>query len=149
MPRVSNVFHNIVTDENSTTELLCNLLQFEDFRVQFLELILPGIDSSEIAWDHIETQIDHADFGRPDIQIRNGSVLAFIEVKVVAGLDTTVNQPRDTSVSIQNWEIESRSACSRKAISKRLPPQFWGQLEPLSQEARCWKQNPPLPHSFE
>jgi len=86
MRRVQNIFHNIVTDENSTTELLCNLLRFDVFRVPFLELILPGIDSSEIAWDHIETQIDHGEFGRPDIQIRNGSILALIEVKVVAGL---------------------------------------------------------------
>ena len=93
MPRVQNVFHNIVTDENSTTELLCNLLRFDDFRAPFLKLILPDFDSSEIAWDHIETQIDHGKFGRPDIQIRNGSLLALIEVKVVASLDTTKNQP--------------------------------------------------------
>jgi len=94
MPRVQNVFHNIVTDENSTTELLCNLLQFDDFRVRFLQLVLPGVDSLEVGWDHIETQIDHGEFGRPDIQIRNGSILALIEVKVVTSLDTTVNQPQ-------------------------------------------------------
>ena len=94
MARIQNVFHNIVTDENTTTELLCNLLQFDDFRARFLQLTLPDVDTSEVVWDHIDTQIDHGEYGRPDIQIRNGKILALIEVKVIAGLETTENQPQ-------------------------------------------------------
>jgi hypothetical protein len=127
MPRVQNVFHNIVTDENSTTELLCNLLQFDDFRVRFLQLILPGVDSSEVVWDHIETQIDHGDFGRPDIQIQNGSVLALIEVKVVASLDTTANQP----LGYMNFLLTQNEPTRRLVF---LVPSDWFKLKEFRQE---------------
>ena len=70
MPRVENVFYNIVTNENSTTELLCNLMRFPEFRVQLLGLILPGANLSGVGWDDIDTQVDLGAYGRPDMEVR-------------------------------------------------------------------------------
>jgi hypothetical protein len=95
MPRIQNVFHKLVSNENSTTQLLCNLLQFDDFRAMFLELIIPGIDSSEAAGSHIDAEIAYDECGRPDIRIRSENVLALIELKVRKDTSCTVNQPQE------------------------------------------------------
>lgn len=99
MPRPQDVFYNLVTNENSTTQLLSNLLQFDDFRAVFLGLILPGVVPSEVVWGDIDTQIAYDNCGLSDIRIRNKSVLAPIEVKVGRHTDCTENQPKGYIVS--------------------------------------------------
>lgn len=86
MPRTPNLFYNLVTDENSTTELLCNLMRFDKFRVGFLELFLQGDMASGIRWEDFETQVAIPGHGIPDIQIQTDDLLALIEVKVRPGL---------------------------------------------------------------
>jgi hypothetical protein len=89
MPRSENVFFKLVTDENSTTELLCNLLRFPGFRIPFLELFLPARIAGEVKWEDFDTQVRLPEHGCPDLQIRNESVLALLEVKVRRGLAPT------------------------------------------------------------
>jgi hypothetical protein len=127
MPRNQSVFHNVVTDENSTTQLLCNLLQFDDFRAPFLELILPGVDSSEVVWGHIDTQIVYDKCGRPDIRIRNESVLALIEVKVGQNTDCTENQPKGYMDFLRE-----RNEPIRRLVF--LVPSDWFKLDELRRE---------------
>jgi hypothetical protein len=94
MPRAANVFYNLVTDENSTTELLCNLMRFSAFRIPFLRLFLPEVAAGDVAWEDFDTQLATTDGGRPDLQIRNPGIVALIEVKVSAGLAPTPHQRR-------------------------------------------------------
>jgi len=93
MPRADNVFYNLVTDENSTTELLCNLMRFEAFRLSFLRLFLSDAAASDLHWDDIDTQVELPSGCRPDLQIKNERFIALIEVKVSPGLGLTQNQP--------------------------------------------------------
>jgi len=92
MPRADNVY-NLVTDENSTTELLCNLMKFEAFRLSFLRLFLSDATASDLHWDDIDTQVELPSGSRPDLQIKNERFIALIEVKVSPGLGLTQNQP--------------------------------------------------------
>jgi hypothetical protein len=93
MPRAENVFFNLVTDENSTTELLCNLMRFSAFRTPFLRQFLSETVASEVTGDDFDTQVDLGACGRPDLRIRNKDLVALIEVKVTTGLSLTANQP--------------------------------------------------------
>jgi hypothetical protein len=93
MPRAANIFYNLVTDENSTTELLCNLMRFSVFRTPFLRQFLTETLATEVAWEDFETQVEIEGSGRPDLQIQTKDVLALIEIKVTLGAGLTVNQP--------------------------------------------------------
>lgn len=129
MPRVQSIFHNILTDENSATQLLCNLLQFGDFRAVFLELILPGVDSSEVVLGDIDTQVVDDKCGRPDIRIRNESILALIEVKVETNTDCTENQPK----GYMDFLREQTEPIRRLVF---LVPSDWFKLGQLKRELR-------------
>ena len=93
MPRTSNIFHNLVTDEDSTTELLCNLMRFAAFRRPLLARFLSEACAAQIAYDDIDTQVDLGGSGRPDIIIRNDKVCALMEVQVTQYQELTGNQP--------------------------------------------------------
>ncbi|MGH9670305.1 MAG: hypothetical protein ACRD3A_09350 [Terriglobales bacterium] len=93
MPRSPNIFHNLVTDENSTTELLCNLMRFSAFRRPLLARLFSDAISLQIGWDDIETQVELGDCGRPDLRVSNERVLALVEIKVSQYQGLTDNQP--------------------------------------------------------
>src|SRR5437773_8685717 len=56
MPRTQKIFHNLVTDENSTTELLCYLMRFPAFRQPAIRTLL-GVEA-DVAFEQIDTQAD-------------------------------------------------------------------------------------------
>lgn len=93
MDRRSNIFHNIVTDEDSTTEVLCNLMRFGAFRRLLLAKLFSPECAATISFDDIGTQVDLGSFGRADIAISNGNVSAIVEVKVEQYCGLTDNQP--------------------------------------------------------
>jgi hypothetical protein len=93
MSRLPNIFYNVVNDEDSTTELLCNFMRFTAFRRAFLNLFLPNNLASEVMWDAVETQVDLSGFGRADVVIQNDVLTALIEVKTTYERDLTENQP--------------------------------------------------------
>jgi hypothetical protein len=82
MARTSNIFHNLVTDEGSTTELLCNLMRFAAFRRPLLARFLSDACAAQIGYEDIDTQVDLESHGRPDLIVRNDGVCALVEVKV-------------------------------------------------------------------
>lgn len=97
MTRPVNLFYRIVRDENSTTELLCNLLAFKSFRDCFLRKILPP-ESLDLlgAFDygHINTQFDFGENGIPDLVIDDEeNAIIVIEVKI-RDASLTDNQPK-------------------------------------------------------
>lgn len=63
-------FCNIVTDENLTTEMLCKLARFAEFRLPLLRSLLPSAEVSEVSWNACDTQIDDG-YGRTDIRLRS------------------------------------------------------------------------------
>ena len=126
MSRHHSVFYKLVTDENSTTQLLCNLLQFDDFRVAFLQLILPGIDLAEVKWGHIRPQIRYLNSGQPDIQIRNERVFVLIEVKVTADRDCTDQPSRYIEL------LREQKEPIRRLVF--LVPSNWFKLDKLRQD---------------
>ncbi len=77
-----SVFYNLVKDENSFTELLCNLLMHSRFRAQVLPLLCHEIPAASIMDATITTQEVDKDCGRPDIVIRTDTACAVVEVKL-------------------------------------------------------------------
>jgi len=96
MPRDLNVFHNLVDDEPSTTELLCNLMRFTAFRRLLLSRFLTDACASQIEFEDITTRARLAEGDCPDIVIANSEIYAFLEVKVDRYRELTQRQ-RDGS----------------------------------------------------
>lgn len=94
-PRDPNIFYKLVTDEVSTTELLSNLMRFEDFRRLLLSILLTQRCASQVRFEDISTRA-RLDEGEPDVVIDNSEIYAFIEVKVVPWCRLTLRQ-RDLS----------------------------------------------------
>lgn len=90
---IRNIFGDIVADENSTTELLRNLMTYKMFRNSILELFLKRGEASQISSEDIETQFTlPGNNGRPDLSISNDYYEILFEIKIEdAGL--TSNQP--------------------------------------------------------
>jgi hypothetical protein len=92
MSRSFNVFHKLVTNEDTLTELLCNLMQFSVFRRAVVARLLEERCAATIEYADIDTQIVFRDYGRPDLVIDNDDVYAFVEVKIVLDRPLTENQ---------------------------------------------------------
>lgn len=92
MSRPDNIFHNIIRDENSTTELFCNLMKYKLFRDGFLSSFLTE-NVDDLSFDIFDTQ-KRSEQGQPDIEISNELIKIIIEVKINKGTQLTENQPR-------------------------------------------------------
>jgi hypothetical protein len=80
--REENIFYNLTNDdENSTTELLCNLCKnaiYKDIIMSSLKL-----NDLKINYEHIETQKSISGKEKiPDIMIENDDIRIFVENKV-------------------------------------------------------------------
>ena len=127
-----SVFYKVVKDENSFTELLCNLLMREVFRAQVLPLLVPELLPSGICAAGISTQ-ELLDCGRPDIVIRTAEICALIEVKLNPGRGFTVHQE---IIGCEDPEIETYvSYLDRQNVSHKrlmfLVPADWAHREEL------------------
>lgn len=79
MPR-DTVFFRLAKNENSFTELLCNLLMRDEFRERVLPVLAPEIAKLNGNLS-IHTQ-ESFECGRPDLIIKSADFLAFVEVKL-------------------------------------------------------------------
>jgi hypothetical protein len=84
MERTDSIFYGMTReDENSATELLCNLFRIKYFRDVCLEYF--GIEKKyldEITLEHIFSQYTIADGGRPDMIIETENLFYIIENKI-------------------------------------------------------------------
>jgi hypothetical protein len=83
--RDENLFYGIVHDENSLTELLCNLLKFSAFRALFGLLISRTVGTEMPPFSHADvvSQASSEDGDeRPDIVIESGDWFTAIESKI-------------------------------------------------------------------
>jgi hypothetical protein len=86
----NNLFQNIVTDENSYTELLCNLLSYKFFREQFFKFL--GIkNESEFDYNTQYRTINKQKNGRPDLILSSETEYYFIKIN---NTSLTNNQPK-------------------------------------------------------
>jgi hypothetical protein len=81
------IFDNLVNDEDDFTELLCNMVKFEEFENILYDFF--GIKNKE---KYIETQYQTEKNGIPDLVISYDDGIEFIEVKV-GDRRLTKNQP--------------------------------------------------------
>ena len=80
-------------DENSVTELLCNIMRDKYVRdILLFELGIPREVISEIRFDDISTQISLEERGKPDICIENKHALIYIENKIYCHTNIQDNQ---------------------------------------------------------
>lgn len=88
----SNIFDNIITNENSLTELFKNYLRFKIFREAFVNLVIPDIDKTEIIHDYFQTQFYTDKNGIPDLVLSTDEYEYVFEIKV-HNTSLTNNQP--------------------------------------------------------
>jgi len=94
VPRDCNIFYNVFTDENSTTEILCNMFQFSCFRDLFIREIHRNFanDLSPVEVDDLNFKYENIDehqsikgeeeLGRPDIVVKTETMVLLIENKI-------------------------------------------------------------------
>lgn len=94
MNRKNNIFYKLTQEnENSCTELLCNILRIKYIRDIFLKNI--GFCKNlldKINIDHITTQYRNEQIGIPDIKIENEDCLIIIESKIKVNTVIQENQ---------------------------------------------------------
>ncbi len=97
MTRDANLYFNLVSREDSLTELLANCLQFPAFRKVFSGLVADklGMPGFTFGYESVETQKSLSDLSRPDLVIEDESVCVFIECKVSSYRGLTSNQPEN------------------------------------------------------
>lgn len=101
MTRNNNIFHNLVKNETSVTELFCNLMQFKPFRVLFLNIVKEKgaeIDPEKIGCECFETEFDiytdEKKHGRADLRLSIDEDDKYIfEIKIERWCGLTENQP--------------------------------------------------------
>jgi hypothetical protein len=94
MERATSIFYKMTRrDENSVTELLCNLFRIKYFRDICLEFL--GIDKKfldEISLENIKTQFKTDKSGIPDMVIETANLQYIIENKIQPSVDLQENQ---------------------------------------------------------
>lgn len=83
MARKTNLYHNLVNNEDQLTELLANLLQFRAFKDIFSGFIAEALAFPDFSFEyaHVETQKNLGRFGKPDLMIENEAFCILIECK--------------------------------------------------------------------
>jgi len=110
MIRDKNIFHNVIRDENTMTEILCNLLQFPSFMRFFANLIKERLNLNYLHFDYqdICTQKNLGRYGIPDILIETGELALMVEVKT-GNSRLTASQPEGYFKYLQRKEIHNKS----------------------------------------
>ena len=83
--REKSIFYNLTDEnENATTELLCNLCIYDEYREIIFNIL--GLNNFDIFFDDIQTQKQiPKKRKKPDIIIENNETKIFIENKIKAG----------------------------------------------------------------
>ena len=104
-----NLFQNIVNDENSFTELLCNLMSFE--HLQFKEKFFYFLEIKNPEKYDFDTQYrtdKEQNNGRPDLIISSDDTIFFIENKV-NNSRLTKNQPKGYLKELAKMNYKEKS----------------------------------------
>jgi hypothetical protein len=132
------IFDKLVTDENSYTQLLRNLMiQSDDFRRRVLGVLFP---EEKEKWTSrivptIETQVDLSGFGRADILIRTAELCAIVEVKISLWCGLTGNQ---NPAACEENELKGYRGWCQKEANRRLVflvPRRWIHADELLQKS--------------
>lgn len=99
-----NLFHGIVTNENTFTELICNLFQYESFAKYFINFL--EYEHHDISFN-IDSQIS-TNNGRPDILLKNENCSVFIEIKI-DNASLTINQPEGYLLELQKRKESNKA----------------------------------------
>ena len=126
MPRSENLFCNLVTDEDSTTELLCNLMRFAAFRQPALSSLFGNPLAGEATFDQIETQSDLGGRGRADLIVRTEVFCGILEVKVTPWRGLTEKQERNYMAYLAGQPQSHRALAF-------LLPKSWSHLSALEE----------------
>ena len=95
-----SVFHRLVQNEPSYTQLLCNLLKRDtQFRSKLLKELFPDFPVETIYPAHIRSEFLLGADGRPDIVISNDQVVAILELKLTALLTNNQDFNADNGYS--------------------------------------------------
>jgi hypothetical protein len=101
-----NIFQNIVSDENSFTELLCNMMKYDHFKNTFLNFL--GInDTINFDFDTQYRTKEYQSNGRPDFVISSGIDFIFIEIKT-GNTNLTRNQPKGYLKELSSMTLENK-----------------------------------------
>lgn len=141
--RENNIFYRVLGNEDSVTEMFCNLLMFKPFREQFLSRILEKIKKihtqdkalnnlTGLTYDDIDTQIAIEE-GRPDIVILNEKIKIFIEVKITKYRELTDNQPEGYLADLGNKENANKTVALFFLI-----PQGYYHIEEIKKRWQEW-----------
>ena len=126
MPQES-IFHKLIKNENSYTQLLCNILRRDGgFRNDFFNLV--GVQTTSLGAVRIQTQKGLAGHGQADILMQSSSICMIIEVKTEALRSMTDKQLLNTPKSYLRW-LEQKVAESKEAWLIYLVPATWSLLD--------------------
>jgi len=104
--REKNIFYNVIRNETSLTEVLCNLMQYKIFRNLFLNFVNDktknlNLDFDDIKYKNFDTEKDFniqedeidKNVGRGDLILNIDKVDYIFEIKIENTTRTTKNQP--------------------------------------------------------
>ena len=143
--RYKNIFYGLVTNENSTTELFCNLFQFKPFKTAILELFLERDLIERIKFDDCRTQQRLDECGCPDLIISNDEVEIIFEVKI-GDTSLTDNQPKGYLKHFEKPEITQKK---HKWLILLIPDDYyykeeWGRRVPMKIKKEMWLERVPI-----
>jgi hypothetical protein len=155
MNRKENLFINTIQNENCFTELFTNLLKFDDFRFNFLSLIITDEEIIEnIQLDHFSTQKNLGLYGQPDIFLENDDLTILFEIKVYRNTPLTDNQPngyinylKSRNCSNNNnliFIIPENYAHKNKLTENQIKIITWSTIIDMIenlQKNNCWNEN--------
>ena len=93
--RSKNIYHNLITDENSFTEAFVNALS-DDRVIEIFRNCLRSVlkrPELDFAWGDVTTQSTGDDGSRPDVRIQNDGLELLIESKLLPTTALTQHQP--------------------------------------------------------
>ena len=84
MPRKKNIFYRLVKNEDTLTELVCNLLRYQVFRDMLTVVINDALalDETSFTFHDVSSQRGAGKGGRPDVRIENDNCCILLECKV-------------------------------------------------------------------
>ena len=122
-----SIFHKLIKNENSYTQLLCNILKRdENFRNDFFSLI--GVAASSLNAVRIQAQRGLGCHGQADILIQSSTIYMIIEVKTESLRSMTDNQFLSTPQGYLRW-LEQKMTERTEGWLIYLIPANWSLLE--------------------
>jgi len=135
-----SIFHKVVSQENSFTQLLCNLMKRDpDFLGRFLDLLDERLKRF-VKPLQIQPQVRLDKCGKPDILLQTREFSMIIEIKTESHRDLENSQRLlDKSVGYQSW-LDAQRSDVREAWLVYLVPANWRYRHSNEQEIKNYKQ---------